>query len=83
MQTASNDTPRSKRRPDLPVVFPFGDMVYFPDAGDGYGFSFEQFRENFGQWLFHLEEKRWWTPAHETALRRILYGEGVLDESGE
>jgi hypothetical protein len=82
MRTAPLDTPRSKERPDLPVVFPFGEMVYFPDGCDGYGFSFEELRGQFDQLLYHLEEKRWWTPAHETALRCILNMEGGRNERG-
>jgi hypothetical protein len=80
MLTAPLDTPRSRRRPDLPVVFPFGETVYFPDGCDGYGLSFEQLRDEFDRLLYHLEEKRWWTPAHETALRCILDMNGSSDE---
>jgi hypothetical protein len=40
MLNAHFDTPRSTRRPDLPIVFPFVDTIYFPDGCDGYGFDF-------------------------------------------
>ena len=72
MNTAPLDTPRSKRRPDLPIVFPLDSYVYFPDTYDGYCVEREQLREEFDFWLSHLGEKIWWTPQHETALRRIL-----------
>jgi len=81
MLNAHFDTPRSTRRPDLPIVFPFVDTIYFPDGCDGYGFDFKQLREEFDRLLFHLEQKSWWTAAHETALRRILDMEGGEDAS--
>ena len=82
MTTAPLNTPRSQRRPDLPIVFPFEDMVYFPDGCDGYGFTFEEICRDFDNLLFHLQDKRWWTPSHEMALRKILHMEGGKDERG-
>lgn len=73
MMTAPPDTPRSKRRPDLPIVFPLGQMVYFPDGGDDYLIPYEELQKDFSRWLYPLEEESWWTHAHELTLRRILF----------
>ncbi len=63
--------PRSRRMPELPVVFEWGGHICFPDGCSGYSYT----RENFVNDPYlrdHLRDKRWWTAAHEQALAAEL-----------
>lgn len=47
-------------------------VIRIPGHTRKYEVLAQQFHDEPENWLFHMREKRWWTPEHERALARVL-----------